>query len=126
MERDTERRGLRKDLVWYLPNIKWFHEEHPALVSPLISSRLSPKSYLPSIKETRVFAEQLLILGTYPVPYKKVGAPNPSRPVKPKMICIFIPFDFGYIAAKAKEKDRIRPKIIWLYSEVSNFFIRVQ
>jgi hypothetical protein len=59
MEGDTERRGPRKDIVWFLPDIKWFHEEHSLVIS---IDFVNVESYPPSIKETKVFAEQLLII----------------------------------------------------------------
>ena len=99
-------------LVQYLPDIQRFFLEH-TLVIP---GTFKVESYLPTLKETRLFAERLFLLGTSkPVLYTKSRSPGTtgmaalSTTAEHDMICLSIPSlddpDYGPIVLKAKEKD---------------------
>ena len=100
-------------LVQYLPDIQSFFLSH-TLVIP---GTFEVVSYLPTVMETRQFAERLFLLGTKPVLYSKSRSPsttstsavNTKRTAEHEMICLAIPSlddsDYGSIVQKAKEKD---------------------
>jgi hypothetical protein len=100
-------------LVQYLPNIQSFCLLHTLV----ITATFQVVSYLPTVLETRLFAEQLFSLGTKPVIYSKsrsasttsTAPHSTARTAEHEMICLAIPSlddpDYGSIIRKAQEKD---------------------